>query len=66
VTNVTIQVLDGGKGTGEGGRGAPTARPGVPPPPTPIEQPNLGQVLAISSGKGGVGKSTVSANIAAA
>lgn len=39
---------------------------GVPPPPTPIEQPNLGRVLAISSGKGGVGKSTVSANLAAA
>jgi ATP-binding protein involved in chromosome partitioning len=38
----------------------------VPPPPTPIAQPNLGKVLAISSGKGGVGKSTVSANIAAA
>ncbi|HUK22728.1 MAG TPA: Mrp/NBP35 family ATP-binding protein [Gemmatimonadales bacterium] len=39
---------------------------GVPPPPTPIEQPNLGRVLAISSGKGGVGKSTVSANLAVA
>jgi ATP-binding protein involved in chromosome partitioning len=67
VSNVTIKVLDGGRGTGQGGRGAlPTARPGVPPPPTPIEQPNLGQVLAISSGKGGVGKSTVSTNLAVA
>jgi ATP-binding protein involved in chromosome partitioning len=67
VTAVTINVMEPGRGTGEGGRGAaPGARPAVPPPPIPIAQPNLGKVLAISSGKGGVGKSTVSANIAAA
>ncbi len=39
---------------------------GVPPPPTPVALPNLGRVLAISSGKGGVGKSTVSTNLAVA
>ena len=61
VTNVTINVTAKG-----GGAPAPGARPGVPPPPTPIEQPNLGTVIAVSSGKGGVGKSTVSANLAAA
>src|SRR5256886_15963815 len=53
-------------------RGA-AARPGlapgaaaVPPPPTPVELPHLGKVLAVSSGKGGVGKSSVSVNLAAA
>ena len=43
--------------------------PAPPPPsavPTPAGQPNLGRVLAVSSGKGGVGKSTVAANLAVA
>jgi ATP-binding protein involved in chromosome partitioning len=39
---------------------------GPPPPPSAPEMPNLGRILAISSGKGGVGKSTVSANLAVA
>jgi ATP-binding protein involved in chromosome partitioning len=38
----------------------------VPPAPIPTEQPDLGRILAVSSGKGGVGKSTVAVNVAVA
>ncbi len=68
VTGVKMNVVDsadGGGGTQPAAR--PSGRPAAPPaPPTPDEMPSLGKVLAISSGKGGVGKSTVSANLAAA
>jgi ATP-binding protein involved in chromosome partitioning len=43
-----------------------SAQAGVPAAPTPMSLPNLHCVLAISSGKGGVGKSTVSVNVAVA
>ena len=66
VRDVKISVVDPGAGETAGAAAAPRAAPGVPPPPTPQEMPQLGRVLAISSGKGGVGKSTVSANLAAA
>jgi ATP-binding protein involved in chromosome partitioning len=36
------------------------------PAPTPVAYPHLGHVIAISSGKGGVGKSTVASNLAIA
>jgi ATP-binding protein involved in chromosome partitioning len=37
-----------------------------PHAPTPVAYPHLGRVIAVSSGKGGVGKSTVAVNLAVA
>jgi ATP-binding protein involved in chromosome partitioning len=44
----------------------PQSRRAAVPAPTPVAYPNLGTIIAISSGKGGVGKSTVAVNLAVA
>lgn len=70
VNEVKITVVDpaGAPRASHGppGQGTQSAAAGAPPPPTPIEMPGLGKILAISSGKGGVGKSTVAVNLAVA
>ena len=45
---------------------AAPAAPPRPSAPTPVAYPNLGRIIAVSSGKGGVGKSTVATNLAIA
>jgi ATP-binding protein involved in chromosome partitioning len=44
----------------------PQSQRGAVPAPTPVAYPHLGTIIAISSGKGGVGKSTVASNLAIA
>jgi len=68
VTGVRVNVTDPSATPRAPARGAAPGGPGpsVPPPPTPVAMPHLGKALAVSSGKGGVGKSTVSANLAVA
>ncbi|MGB0542071.1 MAG: P-loop NTPase [Longimicrobiales bacterium] len=63
--NVQLPQMASGGGAGSGGGGL---KPGSVPAPTP--KPGLlsgvSRVIAVSSGKGGVGKSMVAANLAAA
>ena len=82
VTEVRVDVKDQSQEGGRiGGGGAPAAasvrgralpvmdtRPAQPrnTAPQPVTYPNLGKVIAVSSGKGGVGKSTVATNLAVA
>jgi ATP-binding protein involved in chromosome partitioning len=82
VVDVRVDVKDASETRGAAGPaagGAPPARaraslpvidqkPAAPrvAAPTPVSYPNLGKVIAISSGKGGVGKSTVTVNVAIA
>jgi ATP-binding protein involved in chromosome partitioning len=63
-------VAAGGRAPGQG-RALPTlnqqpAAAQRTPAPTPVAYPKLGRIVAVSSGKGGVGKSTVATNLAIA
>ncbi len=73
VTEATVQIIDAKSGQPHvapqtSGRAplpvmTPPA-PARPSAPTPVALPGLGKIIAVSSGKGGVGKSTVAVNIA--
>jgi ATP-binding protein involved in chromosome partitioning len=72
VTEVIVDVADAAAfaPNKKAGRALPVmqepAAPARAAAPTPIAQPNLGRIIAVSSGKGGVGKSTVAVNVAVA
>lgn len=67
VTEVKIQVVDPNPATASHAppQGPQSAAAGVAAP-SPAEIPGIARVVAISSGKGGVGKSTVTVNVAVA
>jgi ATP-binding protein involved in chromosome partitioning len=78
ITDVRVDVRDPAQGSAPpppaprpAGRALPVMEPAKPaqarvPAPTPVPYPNLGRILAVSSGKGGVGKSTVATHLAVA
>ena len=82
VADVRVDVKDPSEANGGGSASVPPPPPGParslpvmnatpaaaprPSAPTPVSYPHLGRIIAVSSGKGGVGKSTVATNLAIA
>ena len=76
VTEASVNVIDAAAGHGSqvAGNTQPAARnplpvmtppaPARPSAPQPVPFPELGRIIAVSSGKGGVGKSTIAVNLA--
>jgi ATP-binding protein involved in chromosome partitioning len=71
VTEATVNVMDAKGASSPPPSGGRAPLPVMTPPaaarpsaPTPVPLPGLGKIIAVSSGKGGVGKSTVAVNLA--
>ncbi len=66
VTAVTAVLTAHSDTPAEPSRAKSLGRHGTPPPPKPKSLPGVAAVIAVASGKGGVGKSTIAANLAVA